>query len=107
MPMFFSRSPKVEMQARFDLAKERRKHIASNSRLLVGKQYENIPNLASKVLSLAADRISQDWMRRYRASQFSRYLLERTRIPARDRNARLNIDKLIKYSRFRAFLAPF
>jgi hypothetical protein len=43
----------------------------------------------------------------YRASQFSRYLLERNGIPDRDKNARLNTDKLIKYSRFRAFLAPF
>ncbi len=42
-----------------------------------------------------------------RASQFSRYLLERTGIPDRDKNARLNTIKLIKYSRFRAFLAPF
>jgi hypothetical protein len=43
----------------------------------------------------------------FRASQFSRYLLERTGIPDRDKNARLNPVKLIKYSRFRAFLAPF
>jgi hypothetical protein len=42
-----------------------------------------------------------------RASQFYRYLLERTGIPDRDKNARLNTVKLIKYSRFRAFLAPF
>jgi hypothetical protein len=42
-----------------------------------------------------------------RASQFSRYLLERIGIPDRDKNARLNPIKLIKYSRFRAFLAPF
>ncbi len=42
-----------------------------------------------------------------RASQFSRYLLERTGIPDRDKNARLNTVKLIKYSRFRAFLALF
>jgi hypothetical protein len=42
-----------------------------------------------------------------KASQFSRYLLERTGIPDRDKNARLNTDKLIKYSRFRAFLASF
>ncbi len=42
-----------------------------------------------------------------RASQFSRDLLERTGIPDRDKNARLNTVKLIKYSRFRAFLAPF
>ena len=42
-----------------------------------------------------------------RALQFSRYLLEKTGIPDRDKNARLNPVKLIKYSRFRAFLAPF
>ncbi len=43
----------------------------------------------------------------HRASQFSRYLLERTGIPDRDKNARLNPVKLIKYSRVGAFLAPF
>jgi hypothetical protein len=42
-----------------------------------------------------------------RASQFSRYLLEKTGIPDRDKNARLNPVKIIKYIRFRAFLAPF
>ncbi len=42
-----------------------------------------------------------------RASLFSRYLLEKTGIPDRDKNARLNPVKLIKYSRFRAFLALF
>ena len=45
--------------------------------------------------------------RQRRASQFSRYLLEKTGIPDRDKNARLNPVKFIKYSRFRAFLAPF
>ena len=42
-----------------------------------------------------------------RVSQFSRYLLERAGIPDSDKNARLNPVKLIKYSKFRAFLAPF
>ncbi len=42
-----------------------------------------------------------------RASQLYRYLLERTGIPDRDKNARLNPVKLIKYIRFRAFLALF
>ncbi len=40
------------------------------------------------------------------ASQSSRYLLEKTGIPARDKNARLNPVKFFKYSRFRVFLAP-
>jgi len=44
---------------------ERRQHIANNSRFLVGKAYRNIPNLASKILSLTSERISKDWMRRY------------------------------------------
>jgi hypothetical protein len=39
--------------------------LANNSRFLVGKHYENIPNLASKILSLVAERISRDWLRRY------------------------------------------
>jgi hypothetical protein len=46
-------------------------------------------------------------LRKGRASQFSRYLLEGNGIPERDKNARLGVDKLIKYSTFRAFLAPF
>ncbi len=41
-----------------------------------------------------------------RISQLSSYLLEKAGIPDRDKNVRLNTDKLIKYSRFRAFLAP-
>ena len=45
--------------------KERRQYIANNSRFLVGEQYRNIPNLASKILSLTTARISADWMRRY------------------------------------------
>jgi hypothetical protein len=44
---------------------ERRQHIANNSRFLVGKAYEGIPNLASKALALVSERISKDWMRRY------------------------------------------
>jgi hypothetical protein len=43
----------------------------------------------------------------HRASQFSRDLLERTGITDRDKNARLSVVKIIKYCRFRAFLAPF
>ncbi len=44
---------------------------------------------------------------RSRASQFSRYLLEKTGIPDRDKNARLNPVKLIKYSKFRGFWPHF
>jgi hypothetical protein len=45
--------------------KERRQHVANNSRFLVGEQYRSTPNLASKILSLVAERISADWIRRY------------------------------------------
>jgi len=43
----------------------RAKHVANNSRFLVGKAYQGVPNVASKVLALATERISKDWMRRY------------------------------------------
>ena len=43
----------------------RLKHIANNSRFLVGKRYQGLPNVASKVLHLVAERISHDWLRRY------------------------------------------
>jgi hypothetical protein len=64
-PSDFNRKRDSEIGWSTEQCKQRRKHIANNSRFLVGKRYQNIPNLASKVLSLAADRISQDWMRRY------------------------------------------
>ena len=64
-PVDFNKMREQEIGWSTEQCKGRRKHIANNSRFLVGKQYENIPNLASKVLSLVADRISQDWMRRY------------------------------------------
>ena len=44
---------------------------------------------------------------KFRALQFSRYLLERTGSPDRDKNARPSIVKLSKNYSFRAFLAPF
>jgi len=43
----------------------RLKHIANNSRFLVGPGYEGVPNLSSKILHLVTERISQDWLRRY------------------------------------------
>lgn len=43
----------------------RLQHIASNSRFLVGHEYQGVPNIASKVLALTAARISADWRRRY------------------------------------------
>ena len=64
-PSDFNRMRDSEIGWSTEQCKQRRKHIANNSRFLVGRRYQNIPNLASKVLSLAADRISQDWMRRY------------------------------------------
>jgi hypothetical protein len=42
-----------------------------------------------------------------RASQFSRYLLERAGISDKDKNARPDVAQLIKYSTSRAFLASF
>ena len=44
---------------------ERIKHIANNSRFAVTPKYAGVPNLASKVLSLISDRISQDWLKHY------------------------------------------
>ena len=64
-PVDFNNMREREIGWSTEQCKGRRKHIANNSRFLVGKRYENIPNLASKVLSLIADRISKDWMRRY------------------------------------------
>jgi len=44
---------------------QRRKYIANNSRFLVLPKYERIANLASKILSMASDRISDDWLKQY------------------------------------------
>lgn len=40
-------------------------HIANNSRFLMLPAYQGVKNLASKILSLATDRISDDWMKHY------------------------------------------
>jgi hypothetical protein len=40
-------------------------HIANNSRYLIVPKYQGVKNLASKVLSLTTDRISDDWMKHY------------------------------------------
>lgn len=64
-PSDFNRMRDSEIGWSTEQCKERRKHIANNSRFLVGKHYEKIPNLASKILSLVAERISRDWLRRY------------------------------------------
>lgn len=45
--------------------KERRKHIANNSRFCVLPKFSGVPNLASKVLSLVSARISSDWQSQY------------------------------------------
>ncbi|MCI5066555.1 DUF4338 domain-containing protein [bacterium] len=45
--------------------KERRKHIANNSRFCVLPKYAGVPNLASKVLSMVSARISSDWEEQY------------------------------------------
>lgn len=44
---------------------ERLQHIANNSRFVLMPKYAGIKNLASKVLSLVTQRLSEDWMRRY------------------------------------------
>jgi hypothetical protein len=44
---------------------ERREHICNNSRFLVCSDYQGVPNLASKILSLVEKRIADDWLRRY------------------------------------------
>ena len=40
-------------------------YVANNSRFLVAPKYEGVKNLASKALSLATGRVSDDWKRRY------------------------------------------
>lgn len=45
--------------------KERLKHIVNNSRFLILPEYEGATNLASKVLSLATNRLCSDWLERY------------------------------------------
>ena len=63
-PSDFNRMRDREIGWSTEQCRERRKHIGNNSRFLVGQQYRNVPNLASKVLSLTTERISQDWLRR-------------------------------------------
>lgn len=43
----------------------RRRHVVNNSRFLVAAKYQGVANVASKILSLVAERISGDWQRRY------------------------------------------
>ena len=45
--------------------KARLKHVVNNSRFLVLPEYEGVPNLASKILSLTTSRLSADWERQY------------------------------------------
>ena len=45
--------------------KSRLHHIAINSRFLILPECEGTPNLASKVLSLVAERIPKDWLKKY------------------------------------------
>jgi hypothetical protein len=40
-------------------------HIANNSRFLIIPEYAGVKNLASKILSMATDRISDDWFKDY------------------------------------------
>jgi len=43
-----------------------REYIACNSRFAILPLYQNVPNLASKVLGLVAARISEDWKQHYK-----------------------------------------
>jgi hypothetical protein len=45
--------------------KERLKHIVINSRFLIVTRYQGVKNLASKMLTMATDRLSTDWLRHY------------------------------------------
>jgi len=45
--------------------KSRRKHVANNSRFCILPKYAGIKNLSSKILSLACERISEDWFKHY------------------------------------------
>lgn len=45
--------------------KERKQHIANNSRFLILPKFTGVENLASKILSLVSLRISQDWQKHY------------------------------------------
>lgn len=45
--------------------RERRRHIANNSRFAILPGFDKTPNLASKILSLVAQRISSDWEKHY------------------------------------------
>ena len=44
---------------------KRRKYISGNARYLVLKEFTGIRNLGSKILSLVAERISNDWEKKY------------------------------------------
>ena len=46
-------------------AASRNQHIANNSRYLILPRYQGIKNLASKILSMVTDRISDDWLKQY------------------------------------------
>lgn len=45
--------------------KERLKHVVNNSRYLILPEFEGVPNLASKVLSITTRRLSSDWEKQY------------------------------------------
>ena len=64
-----------------------------------------VVNYSSICLVCIASVVCRVWG--FRALQFSRYLLERGGISDKDKNARPGVVKLIKDSRFRAFLALF
>jgi len=60
-----NKSRKVKIGWSTEQEKERRQHIANNSRFAIVPAYENVPNLASKILSMVAARISSDWQKQY------------------------------------------
>jgi hypothetical protein len=61
----FNRLREREIGWRTEQVRERRKHIANNSRYLISAEYEGTDNLSSKILSLVAARISNDWQKHY------------------------------------------
>lgn len=48
----------------------RLKYVAYNSRFLVGAAMEGVPNLASKVLSLSVERLSEDYKKLYNSPKY-------------------------------------
>jgi len=69
----------------------RLQHVANNSRFLIVPAFAGVKNLASKVLSLATARLSNDWLKHYGVPLL---------IFRRDRTRRLSyLGILLRYTR--------